>query len=227
MTIILDAGAPSGATLAQLRTEALFNSFGTRYNDYADQALNKAIIAVCRRLQLAQVDAVVAYDVDGVAYSGPRWSRIDSVWLASGPATQEGQPYRRQAIRPLERLAHGVAGADFAPGDPVGWEALRSVDSTGQYLALRIWPAEGAGFVSVSGHGFPPLMADDSDTSGLGLELDDALVAFARRSLFLREDDAQAAAMWAAEYERVLQTASLARMESRAPRQTPGGEGHL
>jgi hypothetical protein len=185
--------ATTGNTRTLLADLVLGNSFSSsRYGEQTKLYLNDAVTDICRRLQIIRDDETCAYDANGlVTQPDPPFFLVEDVWLTDG------------------------SGA-------VTFTARRSDSGTRlPGLTIEVGPVTGAGTVVIQGLRRPAIMDGDSDTTGLGADLDNAVVAFAKARLFELEDDFEAARAWDDRYERYLHVASQV-THNAAPVVTPG-----
>jgi hypothetical protein len=203
----------SGDTRAALAARTTFNSFSeTRYSEFVKRALNDAVTEVCRKLQVAEAYEVLTYDAAGVvADTALPWFRVHEVWAAAATAPAAGEvAFRQAASYQLDPLPTEVLGDLGGAGGALFYIARRRRAPTGfgPQLDLRVVPAGAGGFVAVCGLQRPAVMDDDADISGLGADLDRALVAYAKAECFDNEDDFQAAAQWRQRFRDELYTAA-------------------
>lgn len=202
----------SGETRASLASRVTLNSFSeTRYAEVAKRALNDAVTTICRRLNQIEAHEVLSYDANGVvADSALPWFRILEVWAGSATAPAVGEKaFATAANYALQPLPDHYLGAMYVGAGPLFYIARRRTSPTGfaPQLDLRIVPPGAAGFVAVKGLQRPAVMATDAAVTGLGADLDRAIVAYAKAQCFENEDDFDAADRWMQRYEIALREA--------------------
>lgn len=205
----------TGETRASLLQRVVFQSFSeTRYTEFTKRALNDAVTAICRKLGVFEAYEVQAYDSSGIVtvVSARPWFRIDEVWTTNATQASQGEAaFMAAASVPLQRLAHHEVGAVGAGSGPVGYIVRRAQSPSGlaPVADLRVLPpAAAGGFVAIRGLQRPPVMDSDDDPTGLGAELDGAVVAFAKAACFDNEDDADMATYWRNRYDAELRQAT-------------------
>lgn len=213
-------------TLTELQTRVLSNNFGSgRYTTLATAFLNDAVADACRALKLNRQYSICAYAASTGLVTQPTlpFFRIESVWLTSAGATGSGEEaVRVYSTTPLAPLPSTTTAALAGQsGTPVYYTARRDGSvSTG--LAVRVTPApSAAGHVAIVGLAQPAAMSATTDVTGLGGNLDLAIIAFAKARCFEVEDDFEASAFWDTRYRQLLGVASLDGQDD-GPSQTPG-----
>lgn len=174
MPIIIPSSSAGGHTFSELVNLVLSNSFSsTRYETFTKRYLNDAVTDVCRRMQIIRDMETVEYDSDGIVTQPARpFFLVEDVWLADGSGA-----------------------VSFTARRPVG------PDTDYPQVEIELDPVSSAGTVIIIGLRRPLLMVADDDTSGLGADLDNALVAFAKARLFEHEDDFEMSQRWDAKYQ--------------------------
>lgn len=228
MTYVFDS--TSGATFAQLQALVLTNAFGaTKYTEFSKTFLNDAVTETCRRLRLQRTYWILAHDADGVVTmpTYPFWL-VEDVWRAEGTAATSASPVSAQLY-----LQAGTDKLDpnplQSPGEldgynrPAFYMARRAASPVTRYpqLALTVVPAGSAGVVAVAGLVRPPVMVNDGHTTGLGADLDWAVVCWTRARLFALEDDPEMQQFMTAQFEDGLRSASVG-VVADGPAVTPG-----
>ena len=203
--------AADGDTFAGLQALVLGNTFSaSRYGEQAKRTLNDAVTDACRRLGIQRRFEVCDYSATGaVTQPTDPFYRIDEVWLADAGASGSGeQVMARHATYKLEP-SPWTSPAD-AGGDAEFYTVRRTRTPSGLAPALDITvlDAAGAGKVVIAGLARPAAMEDDDDTSGIGADLDWALVAYSKAKLFALEDDADMHNFWMAQYTDTVNTAA-------------------
>lgn len=205
----------SGETFANLRERVLFNSFNSaRYTEFVKRALNDAITAICRRPGFGEAYEVQAYNSAGVVQRGASkpWLRIDEVWTTNATQVATGElAFMKAASIPLQRFTSHQIGATGVGAGPAGYIVRRSTTPAGFAPALDVTvlpPSAAGGFVAIKGLQRPQAMTADGDTTGLGAELDGAVVAYAKASCFENEDDFDLATQWRLRYDAELRQAT-------------------
>lgn len=212
-------------TLAELQTRVLSNSFGSgRYTTLSTSFLNEGVADACRQLGLLRKYEVVAHSSTGVVTQPTLpFFKVESVWVASAGAAASGEEsVRSRSTYPLYPLSTSTT-AGQGSGLPVAYTARRDgTVTTG--LAVTLTPCAAAGMVAIVGLARPAVMSASTDVSGLGGDLDAALVAYAKARSFEVEDDAEMAIFWDNRYRTLLGTASLDGQDD-GPSVTPGTDG--
>lgn len=232
MTYIFSA--TSGATREQLRDLVVQQSFSPgRYAELANLWLNDAVTEVCRRLDIVHGALVLPYDASGLVTQGTppsnQFWRVDAVYPVDANATGFNEQTVRQAARyQLTPLPWDQALAPLSnAGRPCyysvrrGFEIANGGSGRNAPVAIRVSPVLAAGKVGVVGQLRPAAMTTDTQTSGLGADVDDALVAFAKARAFRQEDDMDMSNAWRGEFEAALRTLSTSPVED-GPVITPG-----
>jgi len=202
----------SGDTRAELAERVVFNSFSaSRYAELVKRALNDAVTAICRRLEQNEAYEVLSYSGTGaVADPTLPWFRIDEVWSASATAAASGEvAFASVANYPLQPIDDHVLGT-MTPTSPLYYIVRRRKSPTGFVPKLDLiiaTPPAAGGFVAVRGLQRPVVMDADGVVTGLGADLDGAVVAYAKAQCFDNEDDFDAADRWTLRYETRLREA--------------------
>jgi hypothetical protein len=202
----------SGDTRAELAERVVFNSFSaSRYAELVKRALNDAVTAICRRLEQNEAYEVLSYSGTGaVADPTLPWFRIDEVWSASATAAASGEvAFSAAANYPLSPIDDHVLGT-MTPTSPLYYIVRRRKSPTGFVSKLDLLiatPPAAGGFVAVKGLQRPAVMDVDGSLTGLGADLDGAVVAYAKAQCFDNEDDFDAADRWTLRYETRLREA--------------------
>ena len=215
----------SGATRDQLVELVIANSFSAgRYTEFARTWLNDAVTDVCRKLQMQRGIEIRDHDVAGVVSQPTQpFFHVDELWLAHPSATGTGEQafaqYARTRLVPLRD--RGTAGM---VGTTPNCYTARRVAFTNRYpqLQLTVVPASAVGKVAIIGLQRPAVMDQAEDVSGLGADLDDALVAFVKRRCFRAEDDTDMANFWQAEYLSALRDADWLQADDDGPHVVEG-----
>ena len=228
MTYVFDSG--SGATFGQLQAMVLTNAFGaTKYTEFAKTFLNDAVTEACRRLQLQRTQWILAHDAAGVVSmpTYPFWL-VEEVWRADATAATSVSPvsaqlYLQAVTDKLEPNPWGSPAQLDGYNLPAFYMARRAASPVTRYpqIALTVVPAGSAGRVAVSGLVRPPVMVNDGDTTGLGADLDWAVVCWTRARLFALEDDPEMQGFMSAQFEDGLRSASVS-VVADGPAVTPG-----
>lgn len=189
----------TGDTRANLAERVVFNSFSaTRYAEFVKRALNDAVTAICRKLEVFEAYEVLAYDGTGaVADPTLPWFRVDEVWSAAATAAAAGEvAFARAAgfqLYPLKRSGTGGIGTGI-------FYIVRREKGPSTFVpkldVIITGPPAAGGFVAVKGLQRPVVMDDDNDLTGLGSDLDAVVVAYAKAECFDNEDDFEAADRW-------------------------------
>jgi hypothetical protein len=197
----------SGDTRAALAERVVFNSFSaSRYAELVKRALNDAVTEICRRLAQNEAYEVLSYSGATGAVADPTlpWFRIDEVWTASATASASGEvAFTSAANYPLQPLDDHVLGT-MTPTSPLYYIVRRRTSPTGFVPKLDViiaTPPAAGGFVAVKGLQRPAVMAADTDVTGLGADLDGAVVTYAKAQCFDNEDDFDAADRWMLRFE--------------------------
>jgi hypothetical protein len=142
-----------------------------------------------------------------------------------GPTGTDENAVRLAARYKLVPCDHLTAGRFSPSTQPWGYSARRGVAAGGRHVpvAIRVTPAGQTGKVGIIGQQRPPIMAGDTDPTGLGADLDDAVVSWAKARAFRQEDDFEMSAAWRAEFEAALTTAATSPVDD-GPVITPGIE---
>lgn len=196
----------------ELKTEVLFNTFdSTKYRERAGTQLNHGARDLASRVPWGYVEVTLDV-VDGAASLGAPsgFSRIVQVSAVGA----DGVP------SPL--LSAGSSGA---PGSPGAGSCSGYTTSMGAGGAIEVRPPAGVDRITVKGFRLPATMEADSDVCELGPDADDALVAFARASLSLKEDDPEMRQVWLEELAEARRRFSRVANPVVAPRLTPGTWG--
>lgn len=219
-TFTADAG---GDTFLELQDLVLGNTFSAvKYREQSKKLLNDAVTEACRKLRVHRAQAVCAFSAAGVVTQPTTpFFRIDEVWLAATGATGTGEQamatYAASKLEPLPAASPAeMGGGEF-------YVARRKLDPTTRYPQLEIVVVDpgAAGSVVISGLQRPAVMDEDTDLTGLGADLDWAVVAYAKAKLFLLEDDPEMAGVWANEFQGALNTAAQTSHQD-GPDITPG-----
>lgn len=229
MAIIVDipdlggTGTDGGETFVDLQDMVLGNTFSSSYRDWAKKLLNDAVTEACKRLGWHRATAVCAYSSAGVVTQPTTpFFRVDEVWLADASATGTGeQVMANHAVTKLEPLPWATA-ADAGYGEAF-YTARRKVNPDTSYpqLEITVVNPQASGLVVISGLQRPAYMVDDASTSGVGADMDYALIAYARSKLFMLEDDPEMSRVWLGEFQEALVSAS-APAHKDGPDITPG-----
>ncbi len=195
--------ATSGATRDQLVDLVIANSFSaTRYTEFVHGWLNDAVTDVCRKMRLHQGIEILDYDEAGVVEQPTQpFFHVEELWLAYGNATGSGEQafatYARTRLVPLR--GRGTAGMG---GTTPTWYTTRREAVTNRYPQLKITvvPATAAGKVAIIGLQRPAIMDSADDVSGLGADVDRALVAYCKARAFEAEDDFEMSQQWEVKY---------------------------
>jgi hypothetical protein len=203
----------SGDPRSMLAERVVFNSFSsTRYAEFVKRALNDAVTAICRRLEQNEAYEVLSYAGATGAVADPvlPWFRIDEVWSASATAAASGEvAFASVANYPLQPIDDHVLGT-MTPTSPLYYIVRRRKSPTGFVPKLDLiiaTPPAAGGFVAVRGLQRPAVMDADGVVTGLGADLDGAVVAYAKARCFDNEDDFDAADRWTLRYETRLREA--------------------
>lgn len=202
----------SGATRGQLVDLCTLQSFGAaRYAELLKAWLNDAVLEICKRLDAVRGAAICPFDANGiVTQPAAAFFKVNEVWLCNAGATGTTETAIRAAARyPLAPLAVGhttLIDRALPVNSPLYYVARRGVAGTGRGtpLQLVIEPASSAGTVGIVGLQRPPVMAADTDVTGLGADLDEAVIAFAKARAFRQEDDFEMSNAWKNEFEAAL-----------------------
>ena len=215
-----------GDTYTNLQERVWLNSFSsTRYAELAKRALNDSVTAICRRLSLFEAYEVLAFAASTGLVTQPtqKWLSILEVWNATATAAVSGeQAFANAANFPLSRIEHHELGGLSTGTGPYGYIVRRKKApvSTGFVPLLDVIvtpPPSSGGFVAVKGLQRPAVMSTGSDVTGLGAELDQAVVAFAKAALYDNEGDAEMASYWRTRYEAELRQAIAGGVEDDGP----------
>lgn len=204
----------SGETRASLAERVAFNSFSaSRYAEYVKRALNDAVTAICRRPGFGEAYEVQPYDATGLVVPPARlWLRIDEVWTTNATQAATGEAaFIAAAGVPLRRFADHEIGGTGVGGGPIGYTVRRTTAPTGFAPAVDVHvlpPTATGGLVAIKGLQRPAVMDADDDVTGLGAELDGAVVAYTKAVCFDNEDDFDAAAQWRLRYEAEIRQAT-------------------
>jgi hypothetical protein len=224
VTYVFDS--TSGATFGQLQDLVLTNAFSaSRYTEFSKAWLNDAVTDVCRKLRVQRNMTVLNYDATGlVAQPATPFFHLEELWLAKAGSSGSGeQAFAANAIAKLEPLPTRST-APVVGTTPVFYTARRAAAPASRYPQLRIvvLPVAAAGQVAIVGLQRPTVMAATGDLTGLGADLDDAVLAFVKARMFRNEDDVDMSTFWQAEYERCLRGAVWLENHSDGPSTTPG-----
>jgi hypothetical protein len=228
MTYVFDS--TTGATFAQLQALVLTNAFGaTKYTEFSKTFLNDAVTEACRRLRLQRTYWILGHGADGevVMPTYPFWL-VEEVWRAASTATSSVSPVSAQLFMQsvtdkLEPNPSQSPAALDGYNVPAFYMARRAASPVTRYpqIALTVVPAAAEGRVAVAGLVRPPVMVTDGDTTGLGADLDWAVVCWTRARLFALEDDPEMQAFMTAQFEDGVRSAGVA-VVADGPAVTPG-----
>lgn len=220
MPIILPGAADSGATLADLRGYTLTQSFSsTRYSTLINRWLNDAVLEVCRRLNIIQGAEILAFDATGrVSAPSLPFFRVREAWLCTPQSTGfDEAAIALAAMCKLHPMPWDQAINTSRIGAPQYYSTKRGSTTAVEVRVITTAP----GKVGIVGQQRPEAMLVDTDISGLGADLDDALVAFAKARAFRQEDDFEMSNAWKGEFELSLRTAAFDPADDE-PQVTPG-----
>lgn len=220
----------SGATFDQLKEMVLTNAFSaSKYGELAETFLNDGVTEACKRLGVHRTYWILNHDAAGAVTMPniPFW-RVEEVWRAESSATASASPVSANAFASAssDRLE---ANPWFSPAETDGFNtpsffsARRTASPTSRYpqISLTVMPCNSAGKVAVTGLVRPPVMSLGADLSGLGADLDWALVCWAKARLFALEDDPDMFRFNIDQFEDGLKTGAIEAVGG-APRVTPG-----
>lgn len=218
--------ATSGETRDDLVELVIASSFSAaRYTAMVQKWLNDAVTDVCRRLKIQRAYEVLAYDASGLVVQPERpFFHVEELWWASAGALASGErDFISRAELRLEPLPEGTDLTRMRSSSPF-WYSARRVAYTSRYPQLQIvvLPTTTAGFVAIKGLQRPAVMDAAGDLSGLGADLDDALVAYAKARCFRNEDDFEMSKLWQGEYELELRGVVQLENDSDGPDVVPG-----
>jgi hypothetical protein len=230
----------TGDTFAQLQERVTFNSFSsTRYAEFVKRALNDAVTDICRKLDIQQESIILTYDSSGAVAaptgSAPFW-KVNSVWTVPStaptyPATgssgetafvaQAMYELRPVKVEDLRGLGHATSTL------PLVYTVRRQKNTNTPYprVAIDVQPAGSGGSVMVVGMTRPAIMDSDLDTTGLGADLDRAVMAYAKAQCFDNEDDAEMASYWRQQYRAELYDATTGGVGDAEPDVVEGAWG--
>jgi hypothetical protein len=220
--------AASGESLSDLVEMFTSQSFSAaRYGELAKRWLNDGVLEVCKRLQVMQGAAICDYAATGiVTQPASPFFVVHEVWMvhpnASGSTVAAISAAERCPLAPLPPDRRTFVGRGSAP---CFYNAQRAGAVSGQGVPLQITiaPAVAAGRVGIVGLQRPPLMAMNADVTGLGADLDDAVVCWAKSRAFRNEDDAEMSGFWRSEFEAALRSGAMVGTDD-GPVVTPGLE---
>lgn len=228
MTYVFDS--TTGATFAQLQALVLTNAFGaTKYTEFSKTFLNDAVTEACRRLRLQRTYWILQHDAAGVVSmpTYPFWL-VEEVWRAQPTAVTSISPvsaqlYLQSVTDKLEPNPWQSPGELDGYNRPAFYMARRAASPVTRYpqVALTVVPAGAVGRVAVAGLVRPPIMANDGHTTGLGADLDWAVVCWTRARLFALEDDPEMQAFMSAQFEDGIRSAAVG-VVADGPAITPG-----
>lgn len=220
----------SGATFNQLKEMTLTNAFSpAKYSELAETFLNDGVTEACKRLGVNRTYWILDHNSSGVVTMPnlPFW-RVEEVWRADSSASSSAVPVSASAYAYASR-DRLEANPWISPAEASGYSTpafftvRRAQSPTSRYpqVALTVMPCTAAGKVAVTGLVRPPVMSVDTDLSGLGADLDWALVSWAKARLFALEDDPEMFRFNMDQFEDGLRTASFDVLGG-APKVTPG-----
>lgn len=223
MTYVFDPA--SSATRAQLAEMVWGNTFSsTRYAEFISAWLNDGVLDICRRLRIHRSYAILDVAAGGlVTQPASPFYHVEALWTATGATGTGEAAFGAQVQTRLEPLPQ-PSTAGYTGSTPIVYTARRVTHPTQRYTGLQITviPQVAAGKVGIVGLTRPPVMDTDDDVSGLGADLDDALIAFAKARAFRQEDDFEMSNAWKVEYEGSLRSALFVPEINEGPITTPG-----
>lgn len=215
----------TGDSFSELQERVLANSFNsTRYLEVVKAELNAGVEQVCKRLSLFRSFAICAHSSSGAVTqpAAPFW-RVEELWTASATSGTTEADFARYAQRKLEPLPWRSAGGLRTGSLPLYYTArrLRAPGTRAPSLQITIVPATSAGYVAIAGLQRPAVMSLDADVTGLGDDLDRAVLAYAKARCFELEDDFQMSQQWDARFETMLREGAVDFVAD-GPKVTPG-----
>jgi len=225
---VSSVAAAESQTFAELKVAVTNQAFSQgRYTTQVSRFLNEAVSETCKRMRWQRGHEILDYHADGRVTQSPNpfW-RVEELYLASDLATGSGEAaiaqYATTKLEPLPTRSP----AGLPNGTPMFYSARRS---GGMALDIIVMPASSTGGkVAITGLQRPGAMVLDTDTSGLGEDMDRGLIAWAKSRCFEIEDDIEMAQYWKAQWEACLTEGALEPQDD-GPIVTPGtwGDGEL
>lgn len=192
--------ATSGATRAELAELVLAQNFNpARYADKVNRWLNDGVLEVCKRLGVVRAAAICAFDATGVVTQpATPFFKVNEVWIvdsgASGTTEAAIAAAARWRLAPLPTDHVALTGRAV---QPAFYTAQRGGAATGRHVPLQITVGTSApGRVGIVGLQRPAVMDEDTDVTGLGADLDEAVVAWATSRAYRQEGDVDVARYW-------------------------------